>query len=267
MKLLKNLINPILKTILFFIGWSILISLTPDIKGNNPAYLRLWWEFSPFIAVLLFSFVFSFIIDKGKNKIPVFKNFSKNLFRGVILGLFWLGSVVLILSLTRTMVIQGSNSISLLWVWILASFFNVIMQELLVRGYLYQLWKQKYNVFVATIVTTSLFTLVHGGAFEAGFIAVINVVSTSILLTVLLEYTESIIAPIMAHFIWNTIGSIVLGGVSLASDYPNLFNSVFKGNTLLSGGNYKIEGSIIVLVVNIILILCFYLLSKKKKAS
>ncbi|WP_286164844.1 MULTISPECIES: CPBP family intramembrane glutamic endopeptidase [Clostridia] len=91
--------------------------------------------------------------------------------------------------------IQGQNSIDYLWIWIAAAFLNAGMQELLVRGYLYQLWKGKYNIIVATAATTILFTAMHGGAFEAGIIPVLNVVSMSIFVTLLLEYTGTIVAP------------------------------------------------------------------------
>ncbi|GIN99147.1 hypothetical protein J6TS1_50170 [Siminovitchia terrae] len=103
----------------------------------------------------------------------------------------------------------------------------------------------------------------HGGAFEAGILPVLNVVSMSVFITLLLEYTGTIIAPIIAHFIWNIVGAIILGGISVASDYPNLLDSTFQGNTLISGGIYKIEGSIIVLVVNLILITYLFVLRKR----
>ena len=138
------------------------------------------------------------------------------------------------------------------------------MQELLVRGYLYQMLKQKHNIIVATIVTTILFTALHGGAFEAGIIPVLNVLTMSLLMIVVLEYSGSIIAPIIMHFLWNGIGALVLGGVSLADDYPNLFVTTFTGSDILSGGICKIEGSIIVLIVNVILIAFFIFIQKKK---
>jgi hypothetical protein len=141
------------------------------------------------------------------------------------------------------------------------------MQELLMRGYIYQLVKHEYNSIVSTIVTTALFTAMHGGAFEAGIIPVLNVVTMSIFITLLLEYTGSLLAPIIVHFIWNAIGAIILGGVSLADDYPHLLNSVFQSNSLVSGGDYKIEGSIVVLIVNMILIVVFAYLSLKTKET
>ncbi|MBO0995612.1 CPBP family intramembrane glutamic endopeptidase [Bacillus sp. SD088] len=260
---MKKLISTVLKVVIFFMGWAILISFTPEIKTNNQAYLRLWWEFTPLAVVILLSVVFVLVIEKGKIKIPVASSFFKNSLTGVAMGTLWLGSVVAVLFLTKTMDIQGQNNIASIWIWILASLLNVAMQELLVRGYLYQLMKQKYNMIAATVLTTILFTAMHGGAFEAGIIPVLNVVSMSIFITLLLEYTGTIIAPIIAHFIWNTIGAIILGGVSLASDYPSLLKTTFQGNPLISGGDYGIEGSGIVLAVNVILGIYLFVMNKR----
>lgn len=133
------------------------------------------------------------------------------------------------------------------------------------RGYLYQVIKQEHNIIAAAIVSTALFTFMHGGAFEAGIIPVLNVVTMSLFMTVVLEYTHSLLAPILMHFLWNGAGAVILGGVSLAEDYPHLFNAIFSGSALLSGGIYKIEGSIIVLFVNIALTGIFIFLIKRQK--
>lgn len=257
------MISTILKTVVFFIGWAILISFTPDLQTKNQALLRLWWEFTPLVVVIIFSIIFVLVIEKGKVQVSIGSRFFRNSLTGVVIGVLWLGSVVAVLLLTKTMSLQGQNNIDHIWIWILALLLNVAMQELLVRGYLYQLWKQKYNVVVATVLTTILFTAMHGGAFEAGILPVLNVVSMSVFITLLLEYTGTIIAPIIAHFIWNIVGAVILGGISVASDYPNLLDSTFQGNTLISGGIYKIEGSIIVLVVNLILITYLFVLRKR----
>ena len=58
-----------------------------------------------------------------------------------------------------------------------------------------------------------------------------------------------------------------MGGVSLADDYPHLFNMEINGNTVLSGGNCKIEGSLIVFIVNLILIIGFIIVNKKKQRN
>lgn len=252
------------KAIIFFLSWAVLISLTPDIPTNNQAILRLWWEFTPLLTIVLLTLFFAFILENRNIKISIFNDFKKNSFIGFITSFLWLGTIIIILMIIGVVEIQGKNKVEYLFIWILSSLLNVIMQELLIRGYLYQLFKKNYNTIISGFLTTALFTAMHGGAFEAGIIPVFNIITTSIFLTILLEYTGTLLVPIIVHFVWNTVGCIILGGVSLASDYPNLFNSIFKGNILLSGGIYKVEGSIVVLIINILLIVFFFLLNKKK---
>ena len=155
----------------------------------------------------------------------------------------------------------------MLWLWMISAFLNTVMQEMLVRGYLYQMLKSNYNTVAAVIVSTGLFTFAHGGAFEAGILPVLNVITMSLFVTAVLEYTDSLIAPIVIHFLWNGVGAIILGGVSLAEDYPHLFNMVISGNPILSGGSCKIEGSIIVLLMNLILMIGFIIAKKEKNRN
>ena len=64
-----------------------------------------------------------------------------------------------------------------------SAFLNTVMQEMLVRGYLYQMLKSNYNTVAAVIVSTGLFTFAHGGAFEAGILPVLNVITMSLFVT------------------------------------------------------------------------------------
>lgn len=139
------------------------------------------------------------------------------------------------------------------------------MQELLVRGYIYQLLKERYNLPAVVIVTTMIFTFMHGGAFEAGVIPVINVVTMCLFTLALYESEKTILAPIMAHSIWNIVGALILGGVSLVDDYPSVLTMTPSANKLLSGGEYKIEASIVVTILNAILMGIFYIRYRKTK--
>lgn len=261
--LIKKVLNTTLKSVLFFIGWAVLCAFIPLLNTDNAAIWRLWAEITPLLAIIAFTFGF-WLIEKRRIKLKLWANPTKGLSVGIIGGVAWPGCSVVILCLFGVIKFDGSNNVTMLPVWLLASVLNVVMQELLVRGYLYQMIKQKHNPIAAVIVTTGLFTALHGGAFEAGIIPVLNVVTMSLLMTVVLEYTGSIIAPVIMHGIWNSVGSIILGGVSLAEDYPHLLNIAFNGNDILSGGSCKIEGSIVVLAVNVMMILIFFIFKKKK---
>lgn len=260
---MHKLLSVTTKFLTFFIGWALCIGF--DIPSDNPAVWRLGAEAIPLVVIAVFSIIY-WLIEKKKFPVVILTNRPlKSIAEGVVLGGIWLASAVLILPLLHAISFVGINSVSMLSVWMFSCFLNTVMQELLVRGYLYQLIKYEYSGFVAIVVTTILFTLMHGGAFEAGVIPVLNVVTMSVLMSVAMEYTHSILVPIMMHFIWNAVGSIILGGVSLACDYPTLLQLSYSSNTLLSGGACKIEGSVVVLLLNIFFIVLLSAISLQNK--
>lgn len=259
---MKKLLIVSLKSILFFVGWAVCVSLIPIPDVKSGVAWRFFAELIPFLVISVLTFIFWWT-EKRKLRLHLINNPSRSSILGIITGLIWLSSSTGILLLTGSVRIEGSNHISMLWLWILSAFINTVMQEMLVRGYLYQMIKKEYNLAAAVIVSTLLFTFAHGGAFEAGLLPVLNVLTMSLFMTAVLEYTDSLIAPIIIHFLWNSIGAIILGGVSLAEDYPHVLNMTFDGNMILSGGIYKIEGSIVVLILNLIMI-AFFTVSQKR---
>lgn len=218
---MKKILITATKALLYFVGWTLLVSFIPVPDFENPAIWRFAAELIPFLCIIGISILF-WLIEKRSVKIFSLFNPIRNCLIGIVSGIAWLGLSFCIMSLSGVLKITQVNLVSMLWLWILSAFINTIMQELLVRGYLYQMIKTKHNIIAATIVSTALFTFMHGGAFEAGIIPVLNVLTMSLLMTVVLEYTQSLLTPIIMHFLWNSVGAIVLGGVSLADDYPNL---------------------------------------------
>ena len=62
-------------------------------------------------------------------------------------------------------------------------------------------------------------------------------------------------------------GGAFEGGVRLADDYPSLSSLTASGNTLISGGEYMIEASLVVTVLNILLGIFFLNRNTKKLAE
>ena len=234
----------------------------PDL--SEPAIWRLWAEIMPLLAIVFFTLIF-WLIEKKNVKLHLTDNPNNGALLGIVMGVLWLAIPTLLMYIIKSLHFDGMNEVKLFPVWMLAAFLNVIMQELLVRGYLYQMLKQKHNIVAAIIVTTALFTACHGGAFEAGILPVVNVITMSLFMTAVLEYSGSLVAPIIMHFLWNGIGALILSGVSLADDYPTLLITSFSGNEILSGGACKIEGSIFVLIVNIGLIAYIIFFEQQEK--
>lgn len=260
---MKKLVSVSIKTIIFFVGWTICVSVIPIPNTDSAVIWRSWAELIPLVSIIALTLIF-WLIDKRKTRLHLTGKLVNNIILGCVTGATWLGVSVGILAIIGVVHIDGRNQISMLWLWMISAFLNTVMQEMLVRGYLYQMLKSNYNIGIAVIVSTGLFTFAHGGAFEAGILPVLNVITMSLFVTAVLEYTDSLIAPIVIHFLWNGVGAIILGGVSLAEDYPHLFNMVISGNSILSGGSCKIEGSIIVLLMNLIFMVGFIMANKKK---
>jgi len=260
---MKKLVSVSIKTIIFFVGWAICVSVIPIPNTDSAVIWRFWAELIPLVSIIALTLIF-WLIDKRKTRLHLTGKLVNNIILGCVTGAVWLGVSVGILAIIGVVHIDGRNQISMLWLWMISAFLNTVMQEMLVRGYLYQMLKSNYNIGIAVIVSTGLFTFAHGGAFEAGILPVLNVITMSLFVTADLEYTDSLIAPIVIHFLWNGVGAIILGGVSLAEDYPHLFNMVISGNSILSGGSCKIEGSIIVLLMNLIFMVGFIMANKKK---
>ena len=260
---MKKVLSVSIKTIIFFVGWAICVSVIPIPDTASAVIWRFWAELIPLLSVIAITLIF-WLADQKKIRLHLTGKPVYNIILGGVTGTIWLGASVGILSILGVVQIEGKNQIAMLWLWLLAAFLNTVMQEMLVRGYLYQMIKSNSNIAAAIIVSTGLFTFAHGGAFEAGILPVLNVITMSLFMTAVLEYTGSLIAPIVIHFLWNGVGAIILGGVSLAEDYPHLFDMTIHGNPILSGGSCKIEGSIIVLFMNLAFLIGFVAAKKRK---
>lgn len=255
----------------FFLVWALAVSLAnflpdPAWLGQMPALRRLWWEVLPLLAVGLVTVLFGWGLDKGRNRTKLSAHWGRDAGLGLCLGVLWLAVPAVLLWALGALRVTGTSPVPGMWLWVLAALANVAMQEYLVRGYLYQSCKNAYGRGAALAVTTALFTLMHGGAVEAGVVPVLNVLTMSIFSTLLLEYTGGLLAPILAHFVWNAAGCLLLGGVSLAEDYPHWLTCAFAGNEILSGGAYKLEGSVLTLAANLGLCALMALLLRRAAA-
>lgn len=250
------------KMVLFVLGWMLCASLVPIPAAESPAVGRLWLEAIPLACLIVFT-VILWILDKRQEKIRLIKHPVKSILTGLIAGFVWVVLTVFILSVMGVLHIATINQVELLGVWLAAVLLNVAMQELLVRGYLYHMLQMNFNTIVAVIVTTVIFTLLHGSVLTAGIFPILNIVTMSLVMTAALEAAGSLLAPIFMHFMWVSINAILLGTLSFAGEYPNIFGMAFEGKPLFTGGDYKFEGSLIVLILNVVAGVLLFVLGRK----
>lgn len=243
--------------------WGIVISVifsiseTPSFLSRSPAWLRLYNELVPLTAAVVATWLMTRYFNKDNIKVP-FNVSRASWITGIVTGSVWIGLALIIAYGFQSLHVVARMPVSSPLVWVIALAFNTAMQELLVRGYLFKLLEVRHSVIVATIVTTVLFVGLHGPDFGPYGLGLLNVTTASLLFTELLMHTKGLLAPIIAHFIWNLIGGILLNVVVLAEDYPSYLHSTLSGASFLSGGAAKLEGSIVVFVVNAALVSWFY---------
>lgn len=85
--------------------------------------------------------------------------------------------------------------------------------------------------------------------------------------TFLLIRTGSLLAPIVAHIIWNGIGGVILGVVSSGGVYPSLLKVSQHGSDIMTGGAAVIEGSIVTLFVSAMIVLGLWLVGRKPRQA
>lgn len=141
-------------------------------------------------------------------------------------------------------------------------FILAVNEELLFRGIIFQALIEKFNQTTVTIVASLIFALLHFFNPNLSYIAIINIFLAGVLLSFMYIKTKSLWLPISFHVFWNYLTYFLLGmpvsglyfgqsPVRISFDYNDFY-------TLIFGGDFGIEGSI--LVIPLLLFLIFYVL-------
>ena len=264
---MKNLIVNIYKTLFFFDLAIVIAYYIPDLKTENPALLTLWREGVFFAVTLAFTLFFIRAVEKNTLRVFNLKNKLRHYSLGLITAVIPLGITVLILWLLKSLKLNGAEKTGGIAFWLIALLFEAAANELLLRGYLFKLYRKYYSLPVVTAVVTLLFISLNISVFSHGVIYAVNMILTNVILCLLAEYSYSILAPITARFFYNVVSGFLLGSLTVSAEYPALINTLWSGNKYLSGGDMKLEGRVILLAANIALCAFFILRLKRRKKT
>lgn len=245
---MKKLIINIFKTFLFFDLSLIIIDKLPVISGKNTALVFLKNTLLSFFVVAVLSLIFVLAVEKNKFKISFKKSFKK-IYQGAICGVF-LPAIGTLAAFVFKKVSFGKFSLpDGLIFWLIALLLWSVMTEILLRGYLFTLYKKHYGFTVSAIVTTLLSLSLDITLFSHSKLYIANMILFNIMLCFILEHTGSVIAIVSARFVFFLLNTVLLGFAYPLDGYPSLLQPIFSGNKLLNGGEYGILGSILTLVI------------------
>jgi membrane protease YdiL (CAAX protease family) len=136
--------------------------------------------------------------------------------------------------------------------------FGALGEELIFRGYPFQMLAGKYGTFQILLPSGVLFAAAHAGNLNASRLALFNTFLWGVLLGYALIRSGDLWLPTGIHFGWNF--TLPLFGVNLSGFRMGLtgYTLEWRASDLWSGGSYGPEASVLTLIVVIILFVALH---------
>lgn len=181
------------------------------------------------------------------------KNRTKDISIGIILGavIMIVGYFILIL-LDEIHFEKINFNINELIMSVATFTFVAIMEESLLRGYVLKNFMISFNKYIALIVSSLLFAIMHGANPNIDSFALLNLFLAGLLLGISYIYTKNLWFPIALHLSWNLFQTLVGFNVSGQDVYSIIEFSMFDKNRI-NGGDFGFEGSILAVITMITL--------------
>ncbi len=269
MLLLQSIWTVAWKSLLFLIVWAIPLALLivpfqaqlSRIQKTNPSLAQLYIEAISAITIVLAAFLLVTFIDKRPFVSLGFDltHGLRDTILGLLIGALWLALSLGVLSLLGLASPQESNPISLpiLALGGIALLLNVVTQEMLVRSYIFQTVQTHFGAIAALLLSSIFFVALHAGAIRNSWLAALNVLGAGLLFGIAYLVSKNLWLPMAIHFAWNFALGPVLG-LSLSGQNPFRVHWQFlriDGPSILTGGRFGVEGSLIVTFTTIIFII------------
>ena len=257
---------PLWKWILCAFGGIIIFTLLQGLSLSIPRLGGFPWQaLARIFAAILILFLYAVWVNLTERR-PVtelpMSRMVPDSFRGLGIGLGYFLAVVGIMAAVGVYRIAGAQFHLVPQLEGIALFLLVgVCEEVIFRGILFRMIDDRWNTFVALIVSALVFGgahLLNPGADWWSSLAI--AIEAGLLLGAAYKFSGNLWLPIGIHWIWNYLEGYVLGfPVSGTVVDDKIFNPVITGPELVTGGIFGAEGSIIAvgvgLVVSILLLL------------
>lgn len=190
---------------------------------------------------------------------------------GFLIGLFLMGlAVFLMVQLGGLEVVQTDDGVGLKYLpTIVLVLIGWVIQggteELICRGWMLPQLGTKYNVPFAIVVTSLFFMLLHGANSSINLIPLLNLFLFGVFAALFVVYHKDLWGICGMHAAWNWMQGNVLGIEVSGSSVPggSLIKLQATGKTMISGGSFGVEGSLITTLI--FLGACIYYFYRIKK--
>ncbi|WP_423998746.1 lysostaphin resistance A-like protein [Maribacter sp. IgM3_T14_3] len=221
-----------------------------------------------FLGTFLLIWLFMKFVDEEKF-IEVglqLKNRKKDIAIGTLLGLLIMMIAYFSLVASKEIVFSKFNfNLQELFLTTVLFILVAFLEEVLFRGYIQKNLMLSFNKYVALIVASALFALMHGANPNISLFSLLGLFLAGMALGATYMYTKNLWYPIAFHFSWNLFQSLLGFNVS-GQDIYSIIEFTVPENNKINGGQFGFEGSVFSLLTELILVfLIIYYYQIKKK--
>ena len=185
------------------------------------------------------------------------KKAKKDILLGLGLGLLpMLFSFLLFLNLDMIEIVEF-NFIGLELFYFGLLFISVsLSEEILIRGYVLSNFMDSSNKYIALLISSFLFALMHGLNPNITTIGMINLYLAGIMLGITYLFTKNLWFAFANHFSWNFFQAMFGFHVSGLTIYSPIKLKIEP--SIWTGGEFGVEGSVLTILLQSILIVFLY---------
>lgn len=190
------------------------------------------------------------------------KNAVRDYLIGLVLGFAMFSAVVLINVITGAMTVEGLNdSFSTMnIVFIVLFFIGFVIQgaseEIMVRGYFMTSLGAKHNMWLALLISSGMFGLLHVGNPGFTFLGFVNIILVGVMFGLYIICFDNIWGACALHTMWNFVQGnfygVQVSGLTMSDSV--LTTTINEEMKLINGGSFGAEGGIATTIVQLLCI-------------
>jgi len=208
-----------------------------------------------FVFALFAIFIFRKFVDKKSFKSLGFEltSYKMDLVKGLIWGAALISVGFFALYISDFISIVETDFGAIQWFSYIAFFAIVAFnEEILVRGYVLTNLMASMNKYWALIVSALLFSVMHLANDSTSLLSTVNLFLAGIMLGIYTIHKRNLWFPIAMHFTWNFFQGPILGFEVSGTKMDSVISQQVSGSTLITGGEFGFEGSLLLTVMMIV---------------
>jgi len=208
-----------------------------------------------FVFALFAIFIFRKFVDKKSFKSLGFEltSYKMDLVKGLIWGAALISVGFFALYISDFISIVETDFGAIQWFSYIAFFAIVAFnEEILVRGYVLTNLMTSMNKYWALIVSALLFSVMHLANDSTSLLSTVNLFLAGIMLGIYTIHKRNLWFPIAMHFTWNFFQGPILGFEVSGTKMDSVISQQVSGSTLITGGEFGFEGSLLLTVMMIV---------------